>query len=145
MTSVLVVDDERQILRALAINLRARGYDIRTARSGDPATRTRRAACPGRGVDRRGVPHTHRCRAGARSSDTGSPVGYFRKCVVAPGPCGRGDVDVARIPTCRLTRSSGNRGHLSMIRMADDDTGWPARVVAPLPVARARRRSGGAA
>ena len=37
MTRVLVVDDEPQILRALAINLRARGYDVRTAGSGADA------------------------------------------------------------------------------------------------------------
>ncbi len=34
MTSVLVVDDEPQILRALAINLRARHYDVFTAVTG---------------------------------------------------------------------------------------------------------------
>ena len=34
MTRVLVVDDEPQILRALAINLRARGYDVATAGTG---------------------------------------------------------------------------------------------------------------
>ena len=37
MTRVLVVDDEPQILRALAINLRARGYDVATARTGADA------------------------------------------------------------------------------------------------------------
>ena len=37
MTRVLVVDDEPQILRALAINLRARGYDVRTAATGSEA------------------------------------------------------------------------------------------------------------
>ena len=37
MTRVLVVDDEPQILRALAINLRARGYDVRTAGTGAEA------------------------------------------------------------------------------------------------------------
>ena len=37
MTRVLVVDDEPQILRALAINLRARGYDVATAGSGADA------------------------------------------------------------------------------------------------------------
>ena len=37
MTRVLVVDDEPQILRALAINLRARGYEVRTAGSGADA------------------------------------------------------------------------------------------------------------
>ena len=37
MTRILVVDDEPQILRALAINLRARGYDVHTAGSGKDA------------------------------------------------------------------------------------------------------------
>jgi two-component system KDP operon response regulator KdpE len=37
VTSVLVVDDEPQILRALAINLKARGYEVRTAGSGSEA------------------------------------------------------------------------------------------------------------
>jgi two-component system KDP operon response regulator KdpE len=37
MTRVLVVDDEPQILRALRINLRARQYDVYTARSGTEA------------------------------------------------------------------------------------------------------------
>ena len=37
MTRVLVVDDEPQILRALAINLRARGYDVHTAGTGADA------------------------------------------------------------------------------------------------------------
>jgi two-component system KDP operon response regulator KdpE len=37
MTRVLVVDDEPQILRALAINLRARSYDVVTAASGTEA------------------------------------------------------------------------------------------------------------
>jgi two-component system KDP operon response regulator KdpE len=37
VTRVLVVDDEPQILRALAINLRARGYDVRTAGAGREA------------------------------------------------------------------------------------------------------------
>jgi two-component system KDP operon response regulator KdpE len=37
VTRVLVVDDEPQILRALAINLRARGYDVTTAGSGADA------------------------------------------------------------------------------------------------------------
>ena len=36
---VLVVDDEPQILRALAINLRARGYDVELAASGEDALR----------------------------------------------------------------------------------------------------------
>jgi len=37
VTRVLVVDDEPQILRALAINLRARGYEVRTAGTGTDA------------------------------------------------------------------------------------------------------------
>jgi two-component system KDP operon response regulator KdpE len=37
MVRVLVVDDEPQILRALRINLRARGYDVTTAANGSQA------------------------------------------------------------------------------------------------------------
>jgi two-component system KDP operon response regulator KdpE len=37
MTSILVVDDEPQILRALRINLRARQYDVHTAADGASA------------------------------------------------------------------------------------------------------------
>ena len=37
MTRVLVVDDEPQILRALRINLRARGYDVVTVAGGRAA------------------------------------------------------------------------------------------------------------
>src|SRR5438552_2322725 len=37
MTRVLVVDDEPQIRRALAINLRTRGYDVDLADSGEQA------------------------------------------------------------------------------------------------------------
>jgi two-component system KDP operon response regulator KdpE len=37
MTQVVVVDDEPQILRALRINLRARGYDVLTAGTGKDA------------------------------------------------------------------------------------------------------------
>ena len=37
MSRVLVVDDEPQIRRALAINLRARGYDVEVARDGEHA------------------------------------------------------------------------------------------------------------
>ncbi|SDR78794.1 two-component system, OmpR family, KDP operon response regulator KdpE [Nocardioides scoriae] len=37
MTRVLVVDDEPAIVRALQINLRARGYDVRTATGGAEA------------------------------------------------------------------------------------------------------------
>ena len=37
MTRVLVVDDEQQIARALAVNLRARGYDVDVADTGETA------------------------------------------------------------------------------------------------------------
>ena len=37
MSRVLVVDDEPQILRALAVNLRARGYDVDLAKTGEQA------------------------------------------------------------------------------------------------------------
>jgi two-component system, OmpR family, KDP operon response regulator KdpE len=40
MTTVLVVDDEPQILRALRINLRVRQYDVHTAGSGREALET---------------------------------------------------------------------------------------------------------
>jgi two-component system KDP operon response regulator KdpE len=39
VTRVLVVDDERQFLRAPVTNLRARGYDVRTAATGDEVLR----------------------------------------------------------------------------------------------------------
>jgi two-component system KDP operon response regulator KdpE len=39
MTTVLVVDDEPQIVRALRINLSARGYDVLTAHDGKTALR----------------------------------------------------------------------------------------------------------
>ena len=37
MPRVLVIDDEPQILRALRINLRVRGYDVDTAATGKQA------------------------------------------------------------------------------------------------------------
>ena len=37
MTRILVVDDEPQILRAMATNLRARGYDVELAATGESA------------------------------------------------------------------------------------------------------------
>ena len=43
MTRVLVVDDEPQILRALGINLRARGYDVDLAADGEEALSSRPA------------------------------------------------------------------------------------------------------
>ena len=39
MTRILVVDDEPQIRRALAVNLRARDYDVDLAESGEEALR----------------------------------------------------------------------------------------------------------
>jgi two-component system KDP operon response regulator KdpE len=39
VTRILVVDDEPQILRALGINLRARGYEVELAPSGEAALR----------------------------------------------------------------------------------------------------------
>jgi two-component system KDP operon response regulator KdpE len=46
MTKVLVVDDEPQIVRALRINLAARGYDVSTAGSGQEALRVAAVAHP---------------------------------------------------------------------------------------------------
>ncbi len=46
MSRVLVVDDEPQILRALRINLRARGYDVDVAPDGAGALRTAAAQPP---------------------------------------------------------------------------------------------------
>jgi two-component system KDP operon response regulator KdpE len=40
VSSVLVVDDEPQIVRALSINLRARGYDVHSATTGADALRS---------------------------------------------------------------------------------------------------------
>ena len=46
MTRILVVDDEPQILRALRINLRARGYDVAVAPDGAGALRAAAAQPP---------------------------------------------------------------------------------------------------
>ena len=46
MTKVLVVDDEPQIVRALRINLAARGYDVSTAANGEEALRVAAAVHP---------------------------------------------------------------------------------------------------
>jgi two-component system KDP operon response regulator KdpE len=46
VTRVLVVDDEPQIRRALAVNLKARGYDVDLAASGQEALRQAAAAHP---------------------------------------------------------------------------------------------------
>ena len=46
MTRILVVDDEPQILRALATNLRARGYDVDLAQTGEAALDARRPQAP---------------------------------------------------------------------------------------------------
>jgi two-component system KDP operon response regulator KdpE len=37
VTSILLVDDERALLRTLSMNLRARGYEVRTAEDGETA------------------------------------------------------------------------------------------------------------
>jgi two-component system KDP operon response regulator KdpE len=46
MTRVLVVDDEPQIRRALSINLKARGYEVELAGSGEEALRRAASAHP---------------------------------------------------------------------------------------------------
>ncbi|MCW2855756.1 MAG: response regulator [Marmoricola sp.] len=46
MTTVLVVDDEPQLLRALRINLRARGYDVQAAATGTDALKLAAAHPP---------------------------------------------------------------------------------------------------
>ncbi|NES14768.1 MULTISPECIES: response regulator [Micromonospora] len=46
MTRILVVDDEPQILRALRINLRARGYDVQVAETGTAALKAAAAHPP---------------------------------------------------------------------------------------------------
>ncbi|HTF11757.1 MAG TPA: response regulator [Asanoa sp.] len=46
MTRILVVDDEPQILRAMRINLRARGYDVDVAPDGGTALRSAAARPP---------------------------------------------------------------------------------------------------
>jgi two-component system KDP operon response regulator KdpE len=46
VTKVLVVDDEPQIVRALRINLSARGYDVSTAADGQQALQVAAAAHP---------------------------------------------------------------------------------------------------
>ncbi|MDQ6642389.1 MAG: response regulator [Actinomycetota bacterium] len=56
MTRVLVVDDEPQILRALAINLRARGYDVHTAPDGTSALQVAAAHPPDQVILDLGLP-----------------------------------------------------------------------------------------
>jgi two-component system KDP operon response regulator KdpE len=46
MTRILLVDDEPQLLRALSINLRARGYDVVTAPDGGTALQAAAKALP---------------------------------------------------------------------------------------------------
>ena len=46
MTRILIVEDERELLRALAINLRARKYDVVLAADGASALRQASAAVP---------------------------------------------------------------------------------------------------
>ncbi|MFF5210871.1 hypothetical protein [Streptosporangium sp. NPDC000396] len=47
MTSVLVVDDEPQILRALRINLVARNFEVAAAVADSAPCAVSRAICPG--------------------------------------------------------------------------------------------------
>ena len=63
MTRVLVVDDEPQILRALGINLRARGYDVDLAPDGEHALDAR-GRPPSRRRGARPRPARHRRRRG---------------------------------------------------------------------------------
>ena len=46
MTSILVVDDEPQILRALRASLGAHGYDVLTAANGEEALAQAAASSP---------------------------------------------------------------------------------------------------
>ena len=46
MTRILIVDDETQIRRALDINLRAHGYDVALAATGEEALTEAAAALP---------------------------------------------------------------------------------------------------
>ena len=46
MTKVLIVDDEPQILRALRVNLKARGYDVELAADGASALRAAASCLP---------------------------------------------------------------------------------------------------
>ena len=48
MSRVLVVDDEPQIVRALVVNMRARGYDVHTAADGAGALRVASPDAPNR-------------------------------------------------------------------------------------------------
>ncbi len=46
MTKVLVIDDEKPFVRALTISLRARGYEVAAAASGEQASTKRREGIP---------------------------------------------------------------------------------------------------
>ncbi len=46
MTRILVVDDERQLRRALGVNLRARGYDVALAETGGRRCNSLHATTP---------------------------------------------------------------------------------------------------
>ncbi|TDC83912.1 response regulator [Micromonospora sp. KC606] len=59
MTRILVVDDEPQILRALRINLRARGYDVDLAATGAAALKTAASHPPDLVVLDLGLPDLH--------------------------------------------------------------------------------------
>jgi len=47
-THILVVDDDPAILKFLAANLRARGYEVSLATNGEEALEVAHAQCPGR-------------------------------------------------------------------------------------------------
>ena len=82
MTRVLVVDDEPQILRALGINLKARGYEVDLAATGEDGARPR------------GAPPSRRRRARPR------PAGHRRR---------RGDPGAARLDAGADHRALGAR------------------------------------
>ena len=58
MTRVLVVDDEPQLVRALRINLRARGYEVEEVASGRDALSTLEDAPPDLVILDLGLPDT---------------------------------------------------------------------------------------
>ena len=96
MNRVLVVDDEPQILRALAINLRARHYEVFTAATGADALADGRLAPAGPGrSSTSGCPTSTAsrssagCAAGPRvpsSSSPGAPTAPTRSTPSTPAP-----------------------------------------------------------
>ena len=74
MTRVLVVDDEPQIVRALTTNLRARGYEVDAASTGEDALRIVDHG-PGIAIEHRERLFEPFQRLGDRSNDTGAGLG----------------------------------------------------------------------